>query len=96
MTDLIDRQQLLQHFDNCLKTGGFNAYIVAMQCYVEQMPTIELKRGEWVNDNDPMYPYSCHCSECGETALTKEETSYDYVLSNYCPNCGADMRGDSE
>ena len=32
-----------------------------------------------------------HCSECGETALTKEETSYDYVYSSYCPRCGAKM-----
>ena len=40
--------------------------------------------------------YNCgyttpHCSECGETALTKEETSYDYVYSSYCPRCGAKL-----
>ena len=46
--------------------------------------------GKWIEEYDCGY-ITPHCSECGETALTKEETSYDYVYSSYCPHCGAKM-----
>ena len=49
-----------------------------------------VRHGHWVSEYDCGY-ITPHCSECGETALTKEETSYDYVYSSYCPNCGAKL-----
>lgn len=49
-----------------------------------------VKHGHWVSEYDCGY-ITPHCSECGEIALTKEETSYDYVYSSYCPNCGAKL-----
>lgn len=49
---------------------------------------VPVKHGHWIEEYDCGY-ITPHCSECGETALTKEETSYDYVYSSYCPNCGA-------
>ena len=51
-----------------------------------------VRHGHWVSEYDCGY-MTPHCSECGETALTKEETSYDYVYSSYCPHCGAKMDG---
>ena len=51
-----------------------------------------IRHGHWVSEYDCGY-ITPHCSECGETALTKEETSYDYVYSSYCPHCGAIMDG---
>ena len=49
-----------------------------------------VRHGHWVSEYDCGY-ITPHCSECGETALTKEETSYDYVYSSYCPRCGAKL-----
>ena len=49
-----------------------------------------VRHGYWIEEYDCGY-ITPHCSECGETALTKEETSYDYVYSSYCPNCGAKL-----
>ena len=49
-----------------------------------------VRHGHWIEEYDCGY-ITPHCSECGETALTKEETSYDYVYSSYCPHCGAKM-----
>ena len=49
-----------------------------------------VRHGHWVSEYDCGY-MTPHCSECGKTALTKEETSYDYVYSNYCPRCGAKL-----
>ena len=65
---------------------------------VEEMPTIERKTGRWISamDDEPVVikdgspDKSCHCSECGEWLVASDE--YD-VKGNFCPNCGADMRG---
>ena len=54
-----------------------------------------VRHGHWIEEYDCGY-ITPHCSECGETALTKEETSYDYVYSSYCPRCGAKMGGEGE
>ena len=62
---------------------------------LNEVPTADVapvKHGHWVSEYDCGYT-TPHCSECGETALTKEETSYDYVYSSYCPHCGAKMDG---
>lgn len=44
-----------------------------------------VKRGKWVDYQQGRWVYA-KCSEC--------ETVHD-VRSNYCPNCGADMREES-
>ena len=61
---------------------------------IKAIPTIEPKRGEWIvyeggwKDLD-YYPPKCKCNQCGY----EEEL---YILNvkptNFCPNCGADMR----
>ena len=43
---------------------------------------IERQTGEWKNTDEGFSPYEC--SVCG---------SIEFKKSNYCPNCGADMRG---
>ena len=62
--------------------------ILMEDCKVADVEPV--KHGHWVSEYDCGY-ITPHCSECGETALTKEETSYDYVYSSYCPRCGAKM-----
>ena len=52
------------------------------------MATSVRKHGEWVHyiayyDEDGCPCIVSRCSECGEA----------YPESNFCPNCGADMRG---
>ena len=50
--------------------------------------------GEWKHNNFDEH----YCNKCGNFALWSEETDdYHEVQSNFCPNCGADMRkGDAE
>lgn len=53
---------------------------------VEEMPTIERKKGGWISLDDFRGKYNTNgykCSECGEHSEYEE---------NYCANCGADMR----
>lgn len=40
---------------------------------------------------DPIAGYKC--SNCGDEAIFS--CNDEFVLSDYCPNCGADMRGDN-
>ena len=59
---------------------------------LDDYDVVPVRHGHWVSEYDCGY-ITPHCSECGETALTKEETSYDYVYSSYCPRCGAKLDG---
>ena len=74
-----------EHLDDLHMKAAMNA--------IDEMPNEDVapvRHGLWVDEYDCGYT-TPHCSECGETALTKEETSYDYVYSSYCPHCGAKM-----
>ena len=52
---------------------------------IESLPSTqpERKRGEWIFDGDCLI-----CSECNK--------AYTFIGSNFCPNCGADMRGEQD
>lgn len=52
-------------------------------------PSADRPRGEWVDENGTYY---ANCSKCGYQMDTHEERGYH----NFCPNCGADMRGDTK
>lgn len=59
---------------------------------IDTMPTVdvaEVKRGKWTD----AYVSGVHhyrCTNCGEYIEATWTANFDY---NYCPNCGADMRG---
>lgn len=56
--------------------------------YIDEQPTLEPDRphGEWtINGEDIDYI----CSVCGDVLPYSDE--YDYK-TDFCPNCGADMR----
>ncbi len=57
-------------------------------------PVEERKKGKWIYQKDG----GCCCSECGEYALDKPDRNFIHVSvkSNFCPYCGADMRGETE
>lgn len=47
-------------------------------------PTIEPRKGKWIKRKGGALGYNCSC--CGKSDISNH--------FNYCPNCGADMRGD--
>ena len=53
---------------------------------INSMPTIQPKRGRWIDG---------YCSECGAHAPFWAMAS-TYHKSNFCPNCGVNMRGEQE
>lgn len=91
MSDLIDRQYVIDALEHSLE----NDYVDATEllAYVKQLPSVEpeRKKGEWVYDGIRGRFPACKCSICGHYE------NADWALlqgANFCPNCGADMRGD--
>ena len=81
---------LFCRFFNSMPVSGMDYCKWGEQKVSTSEKEVAAKHGHWIEEYDCGY-ITPHCSECGETALTKEETSYDYVYSSYCPRCGAKM-----
>ncbi len=86
------REKVLYHADTMNHAGNHEqakAYNHCL-CMIDDMPTadvVERKRGKWII-REPIHMHSI-CSCCG----------YYNAISpyyEYCPNCGADMRGAEE
>jgi rubredoxin len=53
-------------------------------------------RGKWIDRDDDYYGWNVWaCSACGEEFVLAEGTP-DMNNYHYCPNCGADMRGEQD
>ena len=62
--------------------GVYDAYDL-----IDDAPTVATKQGEWIKDYTfptTFSPFSYQCSKC--------YLHFDFK-SNFCMNCGADMRG---
>ena len=64
--------------------------LVVFKSDIDRQPTIDavpVRHGKWIVKGQEIF-----CSVC------EEESSYTWhgssKFSNYCPNCGADMRGE--
>ena len=94
-----EREALEAYMEECLKKECFasRAYAkternrIEEDIYIlEHLPSAQ-KKGEWIEQVDlyGFFDTIPGCSECGHTTKMRERY-------NYCPNCGADMRGDSD
>ena len=86
--------EALEQYENAFEHG----YTEAESKYRE---ILERKRGEWIETSSGDH---WKCSRCNYRAgfWFDEENSCEWSmdvsewLSNFCPNCGADMRGDED
>lgn len=72
---------------------GFHSATSQIMGLIEYMPTVERPRGEWINHLDlteDYYGESKQCSLCGY----KDYNTRRFSWHKFCPNCGADMRGE--
>lgn len=91
VADYIDREQAIDTVNRCtevfvnnLPTMVDKETVMHMLSEVPSADVRENVRGEWLeaDDEDPCY---YRCSICGRMVD---------VICNFCPNCGADMRGE--
>lgn len=102
--ELISREEVLKHLKPLdeEETDGIFVSIakdILQQAYdvVEKLPTIESRpKGVWLGisydgyaDGNPVYT-EWECSNCG---LEINDDNGE-ILWNYCPDCGAEMRGE--
>lgn len=98
MSDLISRSNLLKELEYYISHTPEDsiAHYAYIRCkdLADRMPTIEavpVVHGEWIDNTgclDSVRKYKC--SNCGKKPITNMH--YVTILSDFCPNCGADMR----
>ena len=76
---------------------------VVIHSVIDSMPTIEPKKGKWIEVEvfqetydicgNKTWSSKMQCDQCGfrHTAIEGHMAQY-----NFCPNCGADMRGEQD
>ncbi len=83
-----DTEKVIKQDD---KVGSFwLGYIAGL---VIKQPTIqpEPQEGHWIEGGIYRDVIECYCSECGQLMTTAAT-----VRMNYCPNCGARMKGERQ
>ena len=90
MRDLIDRQAAIDKFEPWLKVKGYSEgelnMLKAVLYELKFMPSVQPRNGLWI---DIKHTFMTKCSVCDW--INNDDSSY-----NFCPNCGADMRGEQD
>ena len=91
MSDLINRKSALKALRPIMrKSDYFYEILKAIQDVPPAEP--ERKTGKWITTDDGWDGEYFVCSVCGCPWTLIEGTPEDNGM-NFCPNCGADMRG---
>ena len=95
MNDLIQRQDAIDAMVEYVADGyaespnDFEGYMGI----VKELPSAEPKIGKWIEAvKDGVWSYSDYFARCDQCHKVK----FNGWGMNYCPNCGAKMRGEEE
>ena len=102
MDEYIKREALKEVVANLRWSNHLNkeATLNLMDRAIDNLPAadvVERKRGEWIGEADGYADGELvydvwYCSECNH--CIDDGTDDPTMLPNFCPNCGADMRGE--
>ena len=80
-------------YRSVLRGASEGYYDDSFEKVLDAIPTadvVEVRHGKWKISELPKGKKLKYCSECGFGQNMHDERSY-----NFCPNCGADMRGET-
>lgn len=92
---LIDANALIEHLTRCIEQskGLMRSVCVAIKCFVEQMPTVEVVHGRWDQVQRWATKAKYRCSVCGREIMSAVKVNIEKYP--YC-HCGAKMDGDRD
>ena len=99
MAEYISKKDILQMIES---TAMWNRSFSVLYEDIEDMKPANVspvRHGQWIYNAESG---ECVCSACGENALAFRKDTlygvdlYETCLTDYCPNCGADMRGSND
>ena len=107
MKDLIDRQAAIDAIEHRLAEPAYQHtgedWYVGMNCAESELYELpsaepERKKGKWIYGEDEYGIDGYHCDKCGFfVPWDYAHTFINYIEDyNFCPNCGADMRGEQD
>ena len=91
-SDTISRQAVIDAANDWyegLICGSINGLIKRLNALPPAQP--EPKEGHWIEGKIYRDVIECNCSECGQLMTTAAS-----VRMNYCPHCGAKMKGERQ
>ena len=89
-----NREKLIELIGKYIREFTGNDIQCTLADYLIANGVVIREKGEWEIYWDNDYLQYCHkCSKCQSNAPTKPETIHDEILTDFCPNCGSDMRG---
>ena len=92
MDDLISRQAVIDAVMECYDNDElFEVYEEKLRELPPAQP--ERIKGRWISADAIFGGEPFYCSECGENT---RDTVMGKPRWNFCPNCGADMRGEQD
>lgn len=87
---IINKEHLLSQLENRPPDGWIS--VQAVRAMIEQE---EEKTGRWIYNHNEYDDSTYECSSCGEPWTLIDGNPKENGM-NYCPNCGARMRGAEE
>lgn len=103
MDDYIKRDDAIMTAMNYEGTGNAQDASQDIAADLTSIPAADVRpvvRGKWIQTTQPMgwEDEECaECSVCGEDFVLDEWSMDDFTNTmNFCPNCGADMRGERD
>lgn len=101
--EYIEREAIQKRLNRIVEVNNLRTDLAwftpyGVKALIEEIPAADVRparRGKWIDMGDFI-----SCSSCNATRLKEFESDYGKVMrldarTNFCPNCGADMREES-
>ena len=103
MAEYIDKQKVLKLMRYAWDENGWDTEYGWLRQHIADEPAADVRenvRGEWIHKytHESLHDRTgIWCSACGRDALQDSEGYYiEDCETDFCPHCGADLRGEKD